>query len=84
MNEISCTNDADNNAVLNQEDSLQNQPGDFTANGMADYDLDGVADRNDKCKDTYGETSNQGCPHAYFLTKINSMVLQACSSMPRK
>ncbi|MBE7170253.1 MAG: hypothetical protein INR73_06670 [Williamsia sp.] len=68
-NEVVCINDADKDAVLDQDDSLKNKPGDFTANGKPDSDLDGVADGSDKCKVTYGDARNHGCPAAYFLTK---------------
>lgn len=69
VNEVVCTNDVDNDAILNGDDSLMNKPGDFTAGGKPDYDLDGLSDENDKCRRTYGDIKNKGCPPSYFLTK---------------
>ncbi len=73
-NKVQSTNDADYDAVLNQDDSLPNAFGEFTANGMPDDDLDGVSNNdidgkpNDKCRNTYGRT-NHGCPTSYFVTR---------------
>jgi len=69
INKVRCNNDADLDAVLDQEDDLKNKFGDFTALGRPDYDLDGVADEKDKCPTTYGNLINQGCPPSYFFTK---------------
>jgi|GEM_PF-5981627 len=66
--EITCLNDADSDAVLNGTDADPTNPGDFTANGRPDYDLDGVPDSRDKCSDTYGTEANKGCPIRYFYT----------------
>lgn len=74
---FTCLNDFDFDGILDKEDSLPNRFGDFTSNGRPDYDLDGVPDEVkpgdktllDDCKRTYGDTSNHGCPAAYFITK---------------
>jgi hypothetical protein len=68
-NEIRCTNDADGDAVTASQDSLSKIPGDITANGRPDYDLDGIADKDDKCSTTFGTIINKGCPIEYFYTK---------------
>ena len=68
-NEIRCTNDADGDAVIASQDSLPKIPGDITANGKPDYDLDGIADIDDKCSTTFGTVINKGCPIEYFYTK---------------
>ena len=79
---VACRNDDDKDVVLNADDSLPQQPGDFTASGMPDFDFDGVTDVAkgsdgffttvlvDKCKTTYGILSNLGCPASYFSSKI--------------
>lgn len=43
---VSCDNDMDSDAIVNDEDSLNvpGIPGDFTAKGRPDYDFDGMAD----------------------------------------
>lgn len=71
-NEVVCNNDTDYDAVLNPEDSLENRFGDFTANGKPDYDLDGLDDINDKCRITYGNLHNRGCPISRSLRKKNN------------
>ena len=68
-NDIKADNDDDYDAVLNEEDSAANKFGDFTAFGRPDSDLDGVPDGPDKCKSTYGQPKNKGCPFSYFFTK---------------
>jgi hypothetical protein len=73
---IECENDVDKDAILDHEEvdkKNPDQPGDFTANGLPDYDLDGVPDDSanvqiDRCKDTYGHRDNHGCPENYFIT----------------
>ena len=80
---VICQNDDDRDGVLNEEDSLINIPGDFTANGRPDYDFDGVPDKIenddknntngeeiDKCRTTYGTLVNHGCPVSYFSTRM--------------
>ena len=75
-NSIECGNDVDKDAILDLEEvdrKNQDQPGDFTASGLPDYDLDGVPDDSariqiDKCRDTYGNRNNHGCPENYFIT----------------
>ena len=70
--DIRCKNDADMDAVLDQEEEetliIKQKPGDFTAKGNPDYDLDGVPDVTDKCPKTYGNINNKGCPLDYFIT----------------
>ncbi len=74
---ISCLNDDDNDAVLNQDDRSEN-PGEFTANGRPDADFDGVPDDGpiegkDNCPKTFG-LKNHGCPLSYFSTKNQAEV----------
>lgn len=72
--EMVCLNDNDSDGILNEDDSLPDIAGDFTANGKPDKDFDGIADvstnnsKVDKCRDTYGTPLNQGCPMSYFST----------------
>jgi hypothetical protein len=67
---LESLNDQDTDAVLDTEDSLtaRDRPGDFTAQGKPDYDLDGEPDATDKCRTTYG-TGKLGCPASYFITR---------------
>ncbi len=69
ITEFRCTNDADLDAIPDDEDTLKNTFGDFTAKGTPDADLDRVPNDKDKCPRTYGEMSNQGCPLSYFITR---------------
>ncbi len=73
---VECLNDDDKDGILNGEDSCRiannckNPYGDFTANGMPDYDLDGVPDATDKCPVTYtSKAGNQGCPTSFFINQ---------------
>lgn len=65
ITDFKCTNDPDLDAIPDEEDSLKNTFGDFTANGKPDYDLDGVPDEKDKCRFTFGPLGNQGCPFSF-------------------
>ncbi len=67
---LQTLNDGDGDAVLDTEDSLsaKEKPGDFTAHGRPDYDLDGEPDATDRCRTTYG-TGKLGCPPTYFVTR---------------
>lgn len=71
--DYTCPDDQDNDAVLKQADKNDNNPGDFTAGGLPDYDLDGVPDvghrdSTDKCPGIYGSLNNHGCPESYFIS----------------
>lgn len=72
---IVCTNDKDNDAITNAEekDSTLVSRGDFTAGGLPDYDLDGVADDGkdkDACPEIYGDSSiNHGCPIGDYFAR---------------
>ncbi|MBK9731645.1 MAG: hypothetical protein IPO83_10245 [Chitinophagaceae bacterium] len=67
----SCTNDADNDGVIDEEDNCKEQRGDLTANGCTDSDLDEIADTEDDCDFIYGSTGNNGCPSDFFVSNFD-------------
>jgi len=66
-----CTNDRDNDGVLDDEDVCPYLKGDITAQGCPDFDMDGVADNKDECDYIYGDVKNHGCPTNYFTNKVS-------------
>ncbi len=71
---IITLNDGDKDGITDDEDEDDYRPGEFTAKGRRDRDLDGQPDlinkkRVDYCPLTFGTADNHGCPDHYFLAK---------------
>ena len=71
-NSIVCNNDFDGDGILDSEEingEASKVPGDFSAQGLPDYDLDHVADESDDCPDIFGDAINHGCPAVAYFPK---------------
>lgn len=67
----SCTNDLDNDGVIDEDDYCKEQRGDLTAHGCTDSDLDQIPDTDDDCDYIYGAAGNNGCPSDFFVSNFD-------------
>lgn len=71
---IEIENDNDKDGVLINEDSNDKLYGEFTANGLPDFDFDGTQDDDDNCKKIFGASWNKGCPGSYFNNRFSAFI----------